>query len=139
MLQTKGIEIIFGKEEKILATIIRSNFGKEGINFISKPDDPFQVGVSNYSAGLEIRPHFHNKIEKTNISNPEFIYIVKGEVEVMIYDDNSIIEKIFLKSGDMLLQINGGHGFRILENTKLIELKQGPYYGTEKEKTYIQI
>lgn len=139
MLPTKGIEIIFGKEEKILATVIRSNFGNEGINFISKPEDPFQVGVSNYSAGHEIKPHFHNKIEKTNVFNPEFIYVVIGEVEVTIYDDNSRVKKIFLKTGDMLLQINGGHGFRILENTKLIELKQGPYYGTEKEKTYIQI
>jgi hypothetical protein len=39
-----------------------------------------------------------------------------------------------LETGDIILLVAGGHGFRCLEDTVLLEIKQGPYTGlVEKE------
>jgi len=94
--------------------------------------------VSSYPAGYEVKPHHHNEIKKTNVANPEFLYIVLGKVEVTIYDGNEVVKKILLTGGDALLQLKGGHGFKMQKATKLIELKQGPYYGNA-EKEYLKI
>ena len=39
-----------------------------------------------------------------------------------------------LTSGDVLFLCSGGHGFKILESTEMIEVKQGPYSNREKDK-----
>ena len=40
-----------------------------------------------------------------------------------------------LATGDVMLMVGGGHGFRMLEDTVLLEVKQGPYTGVaEKER-----
>lgn len=133
---SKNIEKIENKG-KTIAIIIRHNFGQEGISFISNPKDPFQVGVLNHQPGYVVKSHLHNKISKENKENQEFLFIIFGKVEVDFYDKEKLIGKKILCSGDALLQMNGGHGFKILKPSKLIEVKQGPFYGNEKEKTYI--
>ena len=39
-----------------------------------------------------------------------------------------------LNKGDVILLVNGGHGFEMLEKTEMIEVKQGPYIDG-KDKT----
>jgi len=132
----KNLETIKSRG-KILAIIIRKNFGKKGINFISEPENAFQIGVLNHQSGYRVKPHIHNKISKENKENQEFLFIISGEVEADFYDNKKLVKKTILYGGDALLQINGGHGFKIRKPSKIIELKQGPFYGVEKEKTYI--
>ena len=38
-----------------------------------------------------------------------------------------------LNKGDIILLIKGGHGFSVIEDVKMIEVKQGPYAG-DKDK-----
>ena len=49
-------------------------------------------------------------------------------------DEQNYIESHFLETGDVILLSEGGHGFEILEETEMIEVKQGPYAG-ENDKT----
>ena len=44
------------------------------------------------------------------------------------------LESRVLNSGDIILLASGGHGFEMLENTEIIEVKQGPFAG-EVDKT----
>jgi hypothetical protein len=44
------------------------------------------------------------------------------------------LESRILSSGDVLLLAFGGHGFQMLEDCEVIEVKQGPYSG-ELDKT----
>jgi len=132
----KEIEKIKAKG-KTLAIIIRNGFGGQGVNFVSEPKNPFQIGIINQRAGHIIESHSHNRLSKENKENQEFIFVVKGEIEVTFYWQKEEIKKLIIKKGDSLLQMEGGHGFKILKPSKLIEVKQGPFYGTEKEKTYI--
>ena len=39
-----------------------------------------------------------------------------------------------LSTGDIILLASGGHGFEMIEDAELIEIKQGPYLG-ENDKT----
>jgi len=39
-----------------------------------------------------------------------------------------------LESGDLILLCGGGHSFEMLEETTMIEVKQGPYAG-DQDKT----
>ena len=39
-----------------------------------------------------------------------------------------------LGPGDVILLISGGHGFEVLEELNMVEVKQGPYAG-ETDKT----
>lgn len=124
--------------EKRLALVIRHDFGGEGVNFVTAPEDPFQIGVLNHAAGHEIKAHSHNQISKKNSDNREFLVVLEGKIAVTFYNGDQIAGETVLSRGDALLQIAGGHGFRIIEPTRMIEVKQGPYYGTEKEKVYIE-
>ncbi len=64
--------------------------------------------------------------------------MVSGEVEASFYNnDRNLVKKTTLRGGDALLQLSGGHSFRILKEARIIEVKQGPYCGNEKEKEYL--
>ena len=61
--------------------------------------------------------------------------IRKGKVKVNFYNmDQECIDDTILTDGDVILLCAGGHGFDILEETEMIEIKQGPYVG-ENDKT----
>lgn len=42
------MEKIKSKDRKTIAIVGRKNFKKEGINFISDPDFPLQLGICNF-------------------------------------------------------------------------------------------
>lgn len=132
----EAVEIIKSRN-KTLAIIIRGSFGKEGVNFISDPKDSLQVGVLIHPLGHKVKAHRHAKIVKSNNKNTEFIFVISGKVQVDIYDDVALVKSTILNKGDSLVQIRGGHGFKMITPTKMIEVKQGPYYGKEKEKVFI--
>jgi hypothetical protein len=41
-----------------------------------------------------------------------------------------------LDSGDMILLCGGGHGFEMLLDTVMIEIKQGPYTGANDKNIF---
>ena len=118
-----------------LAIIIRSNFSQEGIAFFSEQSDSQQLGYMNREAGYSILPHKHNLIPRNVHYTQEVLFIKSGKLRVDFYDNdkNYIFSKILYK-GDVILLSDGGHGFYMIEDSEIIEVKQGPYYG-EKDKT----
>jgi hypothetical protein len=59
-------------------------------------------------------------------------------VKVAFYDDGEKIKTTILNMGDTILLISGGHGFDMLEDSKIIEVKQGPYGGMEQDKKLLE-
>ena len=49
-------------------------------------------------------------------------------------DEKNYLESRILESGDVILLAFGGHGFEMIEDSEIIEVKQGPYVG-EADKT----
>tara|TARA_B110000196_G_C20871643_1_gene532365 strand:- start:172 stop:609 length:438 start_codon:yes stop_codon:yes gene_type:complete len=118
-----------------LAIIIRASFQKEGIQFFTPDNYTQQLAYMNRPAGYVIQPHLHNPVKREVEFTKEVIFIKSGMVRVDFYDESQkYLQSTVLKQGDVILLAYGGHGFEILENCEMIEVKQGPYAG-EQDKT----
>ena len=119
----------------IIAIIIRSDFKKEGIEFFTPNDFSQQLAYMNHPKGYKITPHTHNKIIRSVFYTLETLFIKKGKVKVDFYTkEKEFIKSRIIKTGDVILLASGGHGFTMLEQTEMIEVKQGPYSG-DSDKT----
>jgi len=128
------IEKIFHKEE-LLSIIIRSTFREPGITFATPNDFSQQLAYMRHPAGKVIAPHVHNPVLREVHFTQEVLAIRAGRVRVDFYDNaRSYLESRELGAGDVILLAGGGHGFEVLEELEMIEVKQGPYAG-EADKT----
>ena len=117
-------------DQIIFAIIIRNNFKSEGISFFSQENDSQQLGYMNRPNGYVIQPHRHNLIKREVNFTQEVLFIKSGKVRVDFYTNlQKYIESVILITGDVILLSEGGHGFKMLEDTEMIEVKQGPYCG----------
>ncbi len=134
------------KSEKIqsadgttIAIIARAIFGKKRGNFFSQEDFPLQLGISHYKKGDKIRPHRHIDKELVIDKIQEIVHFESGRAIVNLYDlKGTKFKSIELSMGDTIFFVEGGHGFTMLEDTQLIEVKQGPYLGKDKDKAMIE-
>lgn len=114
----------------LLSVIIRADYKSEGIEFFTPDDYSQQLAYMNRGQGHEILPHVHNKVHRDVHFTQEVLVIKSGKVRVDYYDDDKsyLLSKI-VKTGDVVLLAYGGHGFKMLEDSEIIEVKQGPYAG----------
>lgn len=120
---------------KLLAIIISKNYSEPGIHFFTPDDFSQQLAFMKHPIGKFIQPHVHNPVPRQVHFTKETLFIRKGKVRVDFFTDEQIfIESYILETGDVILLSEGGHGFEILEETEMIEVKQGPYAG-EMDKT----
>ena len=123
------IEYIF-EDDKLLAIILRTSFQKEGIDFFTPSDFSQQLGYMNRCKGYKIQPHIHNKVERTINYTQEVLFVKNGLVRVDFYKtDKTYYKSKLLNTGDVILLSFGGHGFEMLEDSEIIEVKQGPFAG----------
>lgn len=122
-------------QEKELALIIRHTFYKEGIEFFTPSNYSQQIGYMNRPNGYVIPPHIHNPVTREVQYTKEVLLIKTGRVRVDFYSEGQeYLESTVLGAGDVILLAYGGHGFEMLEQTEIIEVKQGPYAG-DQDKT----
>ena len=127
------IEIVH--DNKLLALILRTQFNKNGIEFFTPNDFSQQLGYMKRDAGYIIDPHVHNPVIREVDYTKEVLFVKSGKLRVDFYDSNqTYLKSEELNKGDVILLAYGGHGFEMIEDTELIEVKQGPYAG-EKDKT----
>lgn len=132
------IEHIKGQEEELLAIIVRRGFNEEGVKFITPNDNFLQVGVLVYRQGNKIKPHFHKEVPRAVNHTQEVLHIEYGKVEATFYQNGQATRKCLLSDGDTIILLAGGHGFKILEDTKMIEVKQGPYLSQAEDKELLE-
>jgi hypothetical protein len=121
-----------GKE---LALIIRHTFRKDGIEFFTPSNYSQQIGYMNRPNGYVIPPHVHNPVIREVQYTKEVLLIKTGRVRVDFYSEGQeYLESTILEAGDVILLAYGGHGFEMLEDSEIIEVKQGPYAG-DQDKT----
>ncbi|MCK5082402.1 MAG: hypothetical protein KAR31_05805 [Candidatus Omnitrophica bacterium] len=115
--------------DEVIATIIYAEEIEPGVHFYGENDNSLQVGKQLRMKGEKLGPHKHLpvKVERQETLQ-EVLYIEKGKVKVIFYDDQwGETDARVLNKGDMILLMRGGHGFEMLEETVMIEVKQGPY------------
>ena len=118
-----------------IALIIRAGFDKPGLHFFTPPNFSQQVAVMRHPAGKKLDAHVHNLVSRQVLYTQEVLWIRKGRVKVTLYNSHrKTICAPVLTTGDLILLCGGGHGFEMLEETTMVEVKQGPYAG-ENDKT----
>jgi len=121
--------------DQLLAIIISKNYSEDGIRFFTPDDFSQQLAFMKHRSGQIIQPHIHNSVQREVHFTKETLFIRKGIVRVDFYtDQQAYIESRILEAGDVILLSEGGHGFEVIEDTEIIEVKQGPYAG-DKDKT----
>jgi hypothetical protein len=126
--------------DNILAIILRANYKSEGISFFTPNEFSQQLGYMNRPKGYQILPHLHNKVKRNVEYTNEVLLIKSGQVRVDFYDENKnyFISQI-LNKGDVILLVRGGHGFEMLEQSEMIEIKQGPYVNDDDKTRFKSI
>lgn len=138
-MSNSHLEEISSDDGVVLALVIRKGFKKDGINFVSQPTSPLQLGVNSYKKGDTIKSHVHKDIKITITKLQEMLYIKSGKAVVNLYTPNRKLFKSFdLSAGDLIFLIDGGHGLEMVEDTTIIEVKQGPYLGKNHDKILIE-
>ena len=125
------IEKIIYKNE-LMAIIVRDDYSKPGVTFFTDNELSQQLAYMEHPAGKIIDPHVHKPVKREVLYTKEVLFIKSGKLKVDFYsDEQDYLESRTLNSGDVILLIKGGHGFEVLEDLRMIEVKQGPYAGEE--------
>jgi mannose-6-phosphate isomerase-like protein (cupin superfamily) len=128
-------KIMYGEE--IIAIIIPSEYSKDGIEFFTPNEFSQQLAYMKHPAGYSIPAHTHNKVQREIFYTLETLFIRNGRVKIDFYSKKQkFLESRELKTGDVVLLASGGHGFTMIEESEMIEVKQGPYAGEEDKNRF---
>ena len=122
-------------EGTLFAIIVRNSFREPGTHFFTPPHFSQQLGCMRHPAGHVIEPHVHNPVSRAVEFTQEALFLRRGRLRVDFYADAGVyLESRELAAGDVILLIRGGHGFEVLEEIEMVEVKQGPYVGDSDKR-----
>lgn len=132
-------ELIKDKNQ-VLVLILRNGDFFQGLNFYTNNKDFVQVSTWHYQKDKQTAPHAHKIVERIANRTQEVIYVKTGKIKAQIYtDDDKLCQETILQTGDIAIILAGGHAYEILEDkTQVLEIKNGPYPGLEKDKKVIE-
>tara|TARA_B100000029_G_scaffold485376_2_gene538627 strand:- start:107 stop:541 length:435 start_codon:yes stop_codon:yes gene_type:complete len=113
----------------MLALIVRGKYRKKkGVTFFTPNESTQQFGYMKHNSKHIIKPHLHKKRLTKIYYTSEVILLLKGLLRVDFYNQYKkyLFSKI-LKPNDIIMLVSGGHGFKVLKNVEMLEIKQGPY------------
>ncbi len=123
--------------EQVLCILIRASLLPTETTFLTPTEYKQQVGFVVYPAGGEIARHTHRALERHLTGTSEVLLVKKGHCFIDIYNDaRELVATRELHTGDVMLMVGGGHGFRMLEDTIFLEIKQGPYTGLDEKERF---
>jgi len=92
-----------------------------------------------YDKGTRLQAHIHNEIKREVSITQEVIFVKSGKVVAHVFDEEEkLVTTLQLHPGDVLIVLKGGHGYEVIEdNTRVLEIKNGPYPGAEADRRRI--
>lgn len=122
-------------DNELYAIIISNKFDEKGVHFFTPNSFSQQLAYMQHPKGKKIAAHVHNPVKREVVYTQEVLFIKKGKLRVDFFNDNrEYFESHILAQGDVILLAKGGHGFEVIEDVEMFEVKQGPYAG-ENDKT----
>jgi len=124
---------------KIIAIILKNNPRAKGTNFYTPDEFSQQLGLLVHEKGKVVKPHRHKLVKREIVQTQEVLILQEGKMKIDLYNDSfQKIKTVILTSGDIILLASGGHGIEVLEDSRIIEVKQGPYAGFD-DKEYLEV
>ena len=125
---------------ELLAVIITRDFHDPGIHFFTPHEFSQQLAFMRHPAGKVIDPHVHNPVRRSVQFTQEVLFVKSGKLRADFYDhERQYVESRVLEGGDVILLAAGGHGFEVLEEVEMVEVKQGPYAGDHDKTRFIGV
>lgn len=122
---------------EIIAIVIKGSLEMEGINFFSPPEFSQQLGLISRKKDYIIKRHMHKIVSREISQTQEVLYLLSGKIQITLFGkDKKEIKTVDLAEGDTVLLASGGHGIKFLEDSKILEVKQGPYSGVDGDKEH---
>lgn len=129
------MKIYDSSENLIAVTVLAAEATCAGTHFLTPDSAELQLGSLDWKGGAECKAHTHISKEPRSIARTNEAYFVqRGSVMVGLYDNaGNELCNIRLGVGDVLLCLSGGHSFRAETDSRVIEIKQGPFNGSDKK------
>ncbi len=120
-----GIEVVRAGEE-VLAIIIRAEAEPEDDRHIT-PAYFVQQGRFVFApAGGKIPQHDLVTAPCNQAGNAETLHVRRGRVQVDLLFHETLVATRYLKRGDCIMLSKGAHTIKLLEDSVLFEISQGP-------------
>lgn len=121
----------------LLATVIFREHISDGIEFFSEPSHSQQLGQMTRPKGYEVERHAHYINKREIFTVQEALFVKSGRIKVLLYGmDEKFVRDIELSTGDVIHLIAGGHGIEFIDDSTVVELKQGPYDDKQQKKYF---
>jgi hypothetical protein len=125
------------EEGRTLAYLMRAGAVPRETTFVTPPEERFQVGFIVHEGGTSIARHVHRPLQRHLIGTSEVLVVQSGRCEVDFFGERrELVATREMFAGDVMIMIAGGHGFRLLEDTVFLEIKQGPYTGLDEKERF---
>lgn len=125
------------EDKNLLARYVPGNIAwNEGLSFFSNDDEFIQFGTWVYDEGRELLAHAHNRVDRTINITQEVLFVKQGSITAHIFNSkNEHVRDINVEENDLIVLLNGGHGYTISEkDTQVLEVKNGPYLGADLDR-----
>lgn len=122
------------REDRRFAVIIRNGTEINHKEFISLPGDLLQIGFFKLNKDEKIEPHEHKINKRVVERTQEVIYLLDGKLKVKLFDKKIKFFETILNPGDMIILLEGGHSFEMIDKSKFFEIKQGPFTSMKDDK-----
>lgn len=125
------------KDGELIALVVPHDHTPEGIEFFTPNEFSQQLAYMKRPAGHRIPAHVHHEVPREVLFTREVLFIRRGRARMDLYtQQREPVASVVLEGGDVILLASGGHGMTMLEETEIIEVKQGPYAGAEDKERF---
>ena len=131
-------EITF--ENQLYAFVCSLNDVNKGLAFLSDDSDFIQLGTWNYEKNFSTVPHYHLEHDKPSNLTQEVVLVHKGSVKCRLFTkEGNYVDEVDINEGELIVQIYGVHEYIMNEDSIVLEIKNGPYYGPEIDRKRIEV
>lgn len=100
----------------------------EGTHPITDGTGSLELVTLKNKKGHIVAPHKHKPMKRSTTGLQECIVVLKGKVRIDLFgNEQKVVKRIFLKQGEVFITISGGHSIHFLEDSQIIETKNGPF------------
>ncbi len=109
----------------------------EGTYMFTPEDWGIQVGFARHSRGYRVSAHVHPRRREGVGIGSELLIVLRGRIRIDIYSCNGeYIDNVELGEGEGIV-LRCGHAVEFLEDSVVLEVKEGPYPGKERDKVWL--
>ena len=127
-------------ENQLYAFVCSLNDVSKGLEFLSDDSDFIQLGTRNYEKNISTVPHYHLEHDKPSNLTQEVVLVHKGSVKCRLFTkEGNYVDEVDINEGELIVQIYGVHEYIMNEDSIVLEIKNGPYYGPEVDRKRIDV